>query len=166
LYGEDTLGTLGAIEAEVRRTLRWLDEERRLTGKTDQAPARTVAMHGRRLQEKPAKAARHTPAMSEQKEALRKASQPARRRETSMLVRKWQPASRMPSSNITRASSASRTWRRRHPERRQLMTRIIDALEALLAGRASVGPRPRRDDFDGPGLGPGTAHFDRDDDFR
>src|SRR5206468_8161861 len=28
LYGEDTLGTLGAVEAEVRRTLRWLQEER------------------------------------------------------------------------------------------------------------------------------------------
>ena len=28
LYGEDTLGALGAVEAEVRRTLRWVQEER------------------------------------------------------------------------------------------------------------------------------------------
>jgi hypothetical protein len=28
LYGEDTLGAIGAVEAEVRRTLRWLLEER------------------------------------------------------------------------------------------------------------------------------------------
>jgi hypothetical protein len=28
LYGDDTLGALGAVEAEVRRTLRWLQEER------------------------------------------------------------------------------------------------------------------------------------------
>jgi hypothetical protein len=28
LYGEDTLAALGAVEAEVRRTQRWLEEER------------------------------------------------------------------------------------------------------------------------------------------
>src|SRR5262245_58266976 len=28
LYGEDTLAALGAVEAEVRRTVRWLEQER------------------------------------------------------------------------------------------------------------------------------------------
>ena len=79
----------------MRRTLRWLDEERpaywqdQIKRRREQVAMARSEVFRRNLQKRPD----HTPAMSEQKEALRKAEaslQDAEKRLT--LVRKWQPA--------------------------------------------------------------------------
>jgi hypothetical protein len=149
LYGEDTLGTLGAVEAEVRRTLRWLDEERpaywqdQIKRRRERVAMARADVFRKNLQKRPD----HTPAMSEQKEALRKAEASLQEAEKRLaMVRKWQPAFKhavleyhasvqrvkdLAAGDVTSAVN--------------LMSRIIDALEAYLR----VAPPS--------GLGPGGA---------
>ena len=94
LYGEDTLGALGAVEAEVRRTLRWLEEERPAYWQ-DQIKRRREnggAGECRGLPENFRRSPTTIPAMSEQKDALRKAEASLQDAEKRLaMVRKWQP---------------------------------------------------------------------------
>src|SRR4051812_20992137 len=75
LYGDDTLGALGAIEAEVRRTVRWLQQDRpyywqeQIKRRREQVSLARAEVFRRQLQKRPD----YTPAMSEQKENLRRA---------------------------------------------------------------------------------------------
>jgi hypothetical protein len=146
LYGEDTLGTLGAVEAEVRRTLRWLDEERpaywqdQIKRRREQVAMARSDVFRKNLQ----KRADYTPAMSEQKDALRKAEaslQDAEKRLT--LVRKWQPAFKHAvleyHASVQRIKDLAAGD---VPSAVNLMTRIIDSLEAYLrvAPPADLGP--------------------------
>jgi hypothetical protein len=136
LFGEDTLATLGAVEAEVRRTLRWLEEERpaywhdQIKRRREQVSLAKSEVFRRNLQKRPD----YTPAMSEQKDALRKAEaslQEAEKRLT--LVRKWQPAFKHAvleyHASVQRIKDLAATD---NPAAVSLLTRIIDALEAYL----------------------------------
>jgi hypothetical protein len=146
LYGEDTLGTLGAIEAEVRRTMRWLDEERpaywqdQIKRRREQVALARSEVFRRNLQ----KTAEHSPAMSEQKENLRKAEaslQDAEKRLT--LVRKWQPAFKHAvleyHASVQRIKDLAAGD---VPSAVNLLTRIIDSLEAYLRVAPPMGASP------------------------
>jgi hypothetical protein len=146
LYGEDTLGTLGTVEAEVRRTLRWLDEERpaywqdQIKRRREQVALARSEVFRRNLQ----KTAEHSPAMSEQKENLRKAEaslQDAEKRLT--LVRKWQPAFKHAvleyHGSVQRIKDLAAGD---VPSAVNVLTRIIDALEAYLRVAPPLGASP------------------------
>src|SRR5271155_994051 len=146
LYGEDTLATLGAVEAEVRRTVRWLNEERpaywqeQIKRRGEQVALARSEVFRRNLQKK----ADYTPAMSEQKEALRKAEASLHDAEKRLaLVRKWQPAFKHAAleyhATIQRIKSLAAGD---VPSAVNLLTRIIDALEAYLRVAPPMGAGP------------------------
>ena len=94
LYGEDTLGAIGAVEAEVRRTLRWLQEERpvywqdQIKRRREQVSMARAEVFKKNLQKRPD----YNPPMSEQKENLRKAEASLMDAEKRLAaVKKWQP---------------------------------------------------------------------------
>jgi hypothetical protein len=154
LYGEDALGTLGSVEAEVRRTLRWLQEERpvywqdQIKRRREQVALARSEVFRRNLQKK----ADYTPAMSEQKEALRKAEASLQEAEKRLaLVRKWQPLFKQAvleyHASIQRLKDLAAGD---VPRAVNLLTRIIDALEAYLRvappsslGSAALEPTTR-----------------------
>ena len=59
LYGEDTLAALGAVEAEIRRTIRWLQQDRpvywqeQIKRRREQVAAAKAEVFRRKLQKKP-----------------------------------------------------------------------------------------------------------------
>ena len=136
LYGEDTLGTLGAVEAEVRRTLRWLEEERpvywqeQIKRRREQVAMARAEVFRRNLQKRPD----YNPPMSEQKESLAQGrGQLARRRETAGHGQEVAAVLRARRPRIPRERSAiERSGGRRCSRGVNLLTRIIDALEAYL----------------------------------
>ena len=165
LYSEDTLGALGAIEAEVRRTVRWLEQERpaywqdQIKRRRELVSQARAEVFRKNLQKRPD----YTPPMSEQKENLRKAEaslQDAEKRLT--MVRKWQPSSSMPCSNTTGACSGSRTRRRRISRAPSICSPAdrcpggLPPCPAALGDRAGVGADPSL----------GRAGIDRDEDDR
>jgi hypothetical protein len=136
LYGDDTLEALGSVEAEVRRTVRWLHEDRpyywqeQIKRRREKVAMARAEVFRRRLQQKPD----YTPPMSEQMENLRKAEaslQDAEKRIT--LVRKWQPA--LKQAVLEYHASVQRLKDIAGgdvPRAVNLLTRLIDALEAYL----------------------------------
>jgi hypothetical protein len=136
LYGEDTLATLGAVEAEVRRTLRWLQEERpvywqeQIKRRREQVALAKSEVFRRNLQKRPD----YTPPMSEQKEALRKAEASLQDAEKRLaMVRKWQPVFNQAileyHASIQRLKDLAAAD---VPRAVNVLTRIVDALEAYL----------------------------------
>jgi hypothetical protein len=136
LYGEDTLAALGAVEAEVRRTIRWLQEERpvywaeQIKRRREQVSAARAEVFKKNLQ----KRADYTPPMSEQKENLRKAEislQDAEKRLAA--VRKWQPLFKQAAleyhGSIARLKDLAAAD---VPRAVSVLTRMIDALESYL----------------------------------
>jgi hypothetical protein len=136
LYGEDTLAALGAIDAEVRRTVRWLEQDRpaywqdQIKRRREQVSQAKAEVFRRQLQKRPD----YTPAMSEQKENLRKAEaslQDAEKRLT--MVRKWQP--RLQHAALEYHASVQRLKDLSSadiPRAVDLLSRLIDALESYL----------------------------------
>jgi len=144
LYSEDTLSALGAVEAEVRRTGQWLQQERpyywqeQIKRRREQVAAAKAEVFRRRLQKTP----EHSPSLSEPMEILRRAEaslQDAEKR--LLLVRKWQPLFHhavleyhgsiqrikdLAASDVPRAVAA--------------LSRMIDALEAYLRVAPPPGP--------------------------
>jgi hypothetical protein len=145
LYGEDTLGTLGAVEAEVRRTLRWVEEERpvywqeQIKRRREQVAMARADVFRRNLQKRPD----YNPAMSEQKEALRKAEASLQDAEKRLaLVRKWQPALRHAVLDYHASVQRLKDLAAGDvPSAVNLITRIIDSLEAYLQLAPPPGPR-------------------------
>jgi hypothetical protein len=146
LYSEDTLGALGAVEAEVRRMARWLEEERpvywheQIKRRREQVALARSEVFRRNLQKRPD----YTPPMSEQKEALRKAEaslQDAEKRLT--MVRKWQPMLRHAvleyHASVQRLKDLAAGD---VPRAVNLLTRLLDALEAYVrvAPPSGLGP--------------------------
>jgi hypothetical protein len=136
LYGDDTLAALGAIEAEVRRTVRWLEQERpaywqdQIKRRRDLVSQAKAEVFRRQLQKRPD----YTPAMSEQKENLHKAEaslQDAEKRLT--MVRKWQPRLQHAvleyHAGVQRLKDLSSADL---PSAVDLLGRLIDALESYL----------------------------------
>jgi hypothetical protein len=136
LYGEDTLGTLGAVEAEVRRTLRWVEEERpvfwqeQIKRRREQVAMARADVFRKNIQKRPG----HNPAMSEQKEALRKAEASLQDAEKRLvMVRKWQPTLRHAVLEYHASVQRLKDMAAGDvPSGVNLLTRIIDALEAYL----------------------------------
>ena len=94
LYGEDTLGALGAVEAEVRRTLRWLQEERPFTGKSRSSGAASkcpwpAPRSSRKTFRKGPITTRRCPSRKRTCERPRLSLQDAEKRLAA--VKKWQP---------------------------------------------------------------------------
>jgi hypothetical protein len=144
LYGEDTLSTLGAVEAEVRRTLRWVDEERpaywqeQIKKRRELVAMARADVFRRNIQKRPG----YDPPMSEQKEALRKAEASLQDAEKRLvMVRKWQPTLRHAvleyHASVQRLKDMAAG---EAPSGVNLLTRIIDALEAYLQVAPPSGP--------------------------
>jgi hypothetical protein len=136
LYGEDTLAALGAVEAEVRRTVLWLEQNRpgywheQIKRRREIVAQAKADVFRKKLQKRPD----YTPPMSEQVETLRKAEaslQEAEKRLT--LVRKWQPRLQHAvleyHASVQRIKELSATD---IPNGALLLGRIVDALEAYL----------------------------------
>ncbi len=94
LYSEDTLSALGAVEAEAKRTIQWLQHDRRMywheqiKRRRDQVAMAKAEVFRRKL----AKTPDHTPAFSEQKEILRQAEASLQDAEMrAAMVKKWEP---------------------------------------------------------------------------
>lgn len=136
LYSEDTLSALGAVEAEVRRTGQWLQQERpyywqeQIKRRREQVASAKAEVFRRRLQKTPD----YSPSLSEPMEILRRAEASLQDAEKRLLqVRKWQPLFHQAvleyHGSIQRikdlaASDVARAL--------TVLTRMIDALEAYL----------------------------------
>jgi len=143
LYSEDTLGALGAVEAEVRRTVRWLDEERpyywqdQIKRRREKVAMARAEVFKKNLQ----KRADYTPPMSEQKENLRKAEASLQDAEKRLaLTRKWQPI--MKQAVLEYHASVQRLKDLAAadiPRAVLVLSRLIDALEAYLQVAVPTG---------------------------
>ena len=144
LYGEDTLGGLGGVDAEVRRTIHWLHNDRpyywqdQIKRRREAVASAKAELFRRKLQ----KTADNSPAMSEQKEKLRRADlalQDAERR--LIMVRKWQP---MFQQAVLEYKASVRRIRDLAagdvPRAVNLLSRIIDALEAYVRESPPTSP--------------------------
>ena len=144
LYGDDTLGALGGIEAEVRRTIHWLHNDRpyywqdQIKRRREAVASAKAELFRRKLQ----KTADNSPAMSEQKEKLRRADlalQDAERR--LIMVRKWQP---MFQQAVLEYKASVRRIRDLAagdvPRAVNVLSRIIDALEAYVRESPPTSP--------------------------
>src|SRR5947209_2297910 len=136
LYGDDTLAALGAIEAEVRRTVRWLQEERpyywqeQIKRRREQVSIAKSEVFRRQLQKRPD----YTPPMSEQMDNLRRAEASLQDAEKHLaMVRKWQPALQHAvleyHASVQRLKDLAASD---VPGAVNLLSRLIDALEAYL----------------------------------
>ncbi len=136
LYSEETLAALGAVEAEVRRTGVWLQQDRpvywqeQIKRRREQVAAAKAEVFRRRLQKTP----EYSPSLSEPMEILRRAEaglQDAEKR--LMQVRKWQPLFHQAvleyHGSIQRIKDLAASD---VPRAVTVLTRMIDALEAYL----------------------------------
>jgi hypothetical protein len=136
LYGEETLAALGAVGAEVRRTVLWLEQNRpgywhdQIKRRRELVSQAKAEVFRKKLQKRPD----YTPPMSEQMENLRKAEaslQDAEKRIT--MVRKWQPRLQHAvleyQASVQRLKDIAATDM---PNAALLLGRIVEALEAYL----------------------------------
>jgi hypothetical protein len=157
LYGEDTLGAIGAVEAEVRRTLRWLQEERpvywqeQIKRRRERVSMARAEVFKKNLQKRPD----YTPPMSEQKENLRKAEASLQDAEKRLAaVKKWQPLFKQAvleyHASIQRIKDLAAGD---VPRAVNLLSRMIDSLEAYLR----VTPTSGLETLPASGAGTGTS---------
>jgi hypothetical protein len=134
LYAEEALGALGAVKMEARRTVQWVQHDRK-TYWAEQIKRRREAVSSARAEvarRRLAKTPEHTPAMSEQKELLRNAEASLREAEAKViLVRKWEPMLQQAvlesQASIRRISDLAAGD---VPRAMHLLGRLVDALEA------------------------------------
>jgi hypothetical protein len=136
LYSEETLAALGAVGAEVRRTVLWLEQNRpgywhdQIKRRRELVSQAKAEVFRKKLQKRPD----YNPPMSEQMENLRKAEaslQEAEKRLT--LVRKWQP--RLQHAVLEYQASVQRIKDLAAtdiPNAALLLGRIVESLEAYL----------------------------------
>ncbi len=136
LYGEDTLAALGAVDAEVRRTVQWLQQDRpvfwqeQIQRRREQVASAQAEVFRRKLSQ----ASGSTPAMSEQIENLKRAQASLQEAEHRLkLVRKWQPALQQAILEYQASTRRIKDLAAGDvPRAVQLLGRIIDALESYL----------------------------------
>ena len=110
LYDEDTLAALGAVEAEVRRTVQWLEQDRpvywqeQIKRRREQVAAAKSEVFRRQLQKKPEYIAVDERAEGEPPPKAEASLQEAEKRLT--MVRKWQPLLQPGRSSSTTAASS------------------------------------------------------------
>ena len=136
LYAEEAQGALGAVKMEARRTVQWLQHDRKtywheqIKRRREQVASARSEVARRKL----AKTPEHTPAFSEQKELLRVAEAALREAETKVaLIKKWEPALQQAvlelHASIRRIGDLSGTD---IPRASHLLGRLVDALEAYV----------------------------------
>jgi hypothetical protein len=136
LYLDDTLAALGAVEAEVRRTVLWLQQDRpyywqeQIKRRREEVAAAKAEVFRRKLQKKPD----YSPSMSEPMEILRRAEAGLADAEKRLsLVRKWQPLLNQAileyHGNIQRIKNLAGADL---PRALIVLGRIVDALEDYL----------------------------------
>ena len=136
LYSEDTLAALGAVEAEVRRTGQWLQQERpyywqdQIKRRREQVASAKAEVFRRRLQKTP----EYSPSLSEPMEILRRAEAGLQDAEKRLIqVRKWQPLFHQAvleyHGSIQRIKDLAASD---VPRAVTVLSRMIDALEAYL----------------------------------
>jgi hypothetical protein len=136
LYSEDTLGAIGSVEAEVRRTLRWLQEEQpvfwqnQIKRRREEVSSARAEVFKKNLQKRPD----YNPPMSEQKDNLRKAEASLQDAEKRLAaVKKWQPLFKHAvleyHASVQRIKDLSAGD---VPRAVNLLSRMIDSLEAYL----------------------------------
>jgi hypothetical protein len=146
LYAEDALAALEAVEAEIRRTVQWLTQDRpyywqeQIKRRREQVASARAEVFRRKLQKTPD----HHPSLSEPMEILRRAEaslQDAEKRLT--LVRKWQPLLHQAvleyHGSVRRIKDLTAAD---VPRAIAVLTRILDALEAYLRVAPPSGAGP------------------------
>ena len=144
--------------------MRWLQDERpyywqeQIKRRREQVGLAKSELFRRQLQKRPD----YTPPMSEQKENLRKAEASLQDAEKRLaMVRKWQPLFKQAvleyHASVQRLKDLSAGD---VPRAVNLLTRLIDALEALSARRSSFRAGPRAGARDR--WGPRAVRVDRD----
>ena len=143
LYGEETLGALGAIGAELRRTVYWLQQERpaywqdQIKRRREKVSSAKAELFRRQL----SKTSGSTPSTTEQVENLRRAEaslEDAERR--LMLTRKWQSQLNQAILEYHASTRRIKTLASGEvPGAVNLLTRLIDALEDYLRLSAPSG---------------------------
>jgi hypothetical protein len=136
LYAEEALGALGAVKMEARRTVQWLQHDRKMHW-SEQIKRRREQVASARSEvarRKLAKTPEHTPAFSEQKELLRQAEAGLREAEMKVaLIKKWEPALQQAvlelHAGIRRIGDLAGTD---VPRASMLLGRMVDALEAYI----------------------------------
>ncbi len=136
LYADDTLAAIGAVEAEVRRTVLWLEQNRpgywhdQIKRRKELVSQARSEVFRKKLQKRPD----YTPPMSEQVENLRKAEASLLDAEKRIaLVRKWQP--RLQHAVLEYHASVQRLKDLAAadlPNAALLLGRIVEAIEAYL----------------------------------
>jgi hypothetical protein len=137
LFSEDGLAALGAVDMEVKRTIQWLQHDRReywsqqIKRRRDLVAQAQAEVFRRKL----AKTDDYSPAMSEQKELLRRAQaslEDAERRAT--LVKKWEPALQQAALEYKASTRRIKNMASGDvPRAMILLDKLIDALEAYLS---------------------------------
>lgn len=148
-FAEEALAALGGVDMEVRRTVQWVQHDRRdyWLGQIKRRREQVAMARAEVFRRKLAKTDDHNPAMSEQKELLRKAEAGLREAEhRAGLVKKWEPALqqavleyRAAAMRISNLASGD------VPRAIAVMARIVEALEAYLLEvppSAEGGPSP------------------------
>ena len=133
LYADDTLAALGAVDAEVKRTVRWLQDDRpaywqdQLRRRREAVASAKAEIFRRKLQ----KTADNSPSMAEPVETLRRAEASVQDAEKRLaLVRKWQQI--LPQTALEFRASTRRINTIASvdvPRATGLLGRLIDALE-------------------------------------
>lgn len=146
LFSEEVLSALGAVDMEIRRTVHWVQQDRKnywqeqIKRRREAVAAAQAEVFRRKL----AKTDDYTPAFSEQKELLRKAQASLQDAEQRViLVRKWEPA-------LQHAVLEYQASRRRikdlaagdTPRAVAVLERLVEALEAYLRVTAPSGGIP------------------------
>jgi small-conductance mechanosensitive channel len=137
LFAEDALSALGAVDMEVKRTVHWVHYDRRaywqeqIKRRREQVAMAQAEVFRRKL----SKTADSSPAMSEQKELLRKAEASLHDAERRVeLVKKWEPA--LQQAVLEYKASRARIKNLASgdvPRAIALLERLIVALEAYLS---------------------------------
>jgi len=143
LYSEEAQGAIGAVKMEARRAVQWLHHDRKAYW-SEQIKRRREAVATARAEvarRRLAKTPEHTPAMSEQKELLRKAEAGLREAEMKVaLIKKWEPALQLAvlelHASVRRIGDLSGTD---VPRASMLLSRLVDALEAYIREAAPAG---------------------------
>ncbi len=136
-FAEEALAALGGVDMEVRRTVQWVQLDRKpywlgqIKRRREQVAMAQAEVFRRKLQ----KTDDYTPAMTEQKELLRKAEAALREAEhRAGLVKKWEPALQQAALEYratTRRISALASGE--VPRAIAVLGRMVDALEAYLS---------------------------------
>jgi hypothetical protein len=159
LYGDDTLAALGAVDAEVRRTTRWLAEDRpvywqnQIKLRRERVAEAKAEVFRRKLQKTPD----HSPSLAEPMELLRRAEAALLDAERRLvLVRKWQPRLQQAALEYQASTRRIKTMAAGEvPRAVGLLGRLVDALEAYLRVAPPAAPSgvPGRDGFDSVAAG-------------